>query len=800
MNHSIVLASNNIVHFAKCFHHLVNSINGKSTELIIVWSGSSNDITAIDKIVESFTKLPQLIHKVISDYGTLGSAWNAGLKECQGDYITLLNDTTIVPNGFLAGLMYCMENFTAMYKTGPVGVVGPVSNYAVKRQQVTLSKKDPHDIRGIQDEINRQIKRRHNNQAPWLVINELSSACIMLRKEVYQQVGGFNDTQLTDETANHDWFLRAANSGYYTVVSGDNYVYRSVKQSAKSFYGHQPATISPTVQSDSKIGFLYRVSINNTYERDVFVQSLIKTFCLTKNIFVIDVNSKVSMELYLKEKWPDLWKAFTKYERVINPIQSSKDYNQLVDWAKQAGMDWVFMLEGDEVVEEKVTQRLLKKLINPVNPHVLGYKCHIYPLWGNENSWRHDSFWSGLSETRLFSLKPGWVIPEGENRKSPKLAPESVRDTSIRLKCYGYVNKEQRELKKHTYELMGINKDSNHPGFIFYKSLLREHEAVLYPWFEERTVSVYAPINKGGQLMDEWFDHLWAFADQIVVGNDGMDETDLHRAQQWGAVVVPVAVKDNFGEARNEIIKECNTSHIFQLDLDERFDDWGELRRHIDHPYYNGWIFSIDNYRKNEKPFTSDTLRLFKNEPGVQYWGLVHESIDDYARSQEWNLNKSSVRIHHYGYVLHPNLLGKMQRYLRLNLEQIRRFPKDGRGYYNLAMHLLEDQIKPEAIMLLKIANALSPRYGLPAEELGRLRLIEAHHWVNEALKSIGDRRRSPYLDNLEKQLRHLLPTYIPSAKGHALIYFTDHAEDFEWLHKHCVEILRTLPPPLRDW
>ncbi len=798
MKHSIVIVSDDLYRFTKCLDSVVRAINGKSTELIVVWSGL-NDTTAAASVLESFTRLPNLIHKFIVNSGTLGTAWNAGLKEAQGDYITLLTDTTIVSNGFLAGLLYCMENFTDMYKTGPVGVVGPVTNYAFKRQQVTLSKKDSRDVNDVQAEIHRQIKRRHNTEAPWLIINELSPVCIMLRKEVYHLVGNFN-INLTNEFALHDWFTRVANRGYYTIVTGDVYVYRDIKKSAKSFYGHE-VFIKPIASlGPGKIGFLYRVCINNIYERDVFVKSLEKTFTLADGVFIIDVNSKINLGLYLKEKHPDLWNRLIKCERVINPIQSSKDFNQLVNWASQARMDWVFVLEGDEIVEDKVTRELLEKLTDPPNPHVLGYNCHIYPLWNSEHTWRHDSFWSRLNEVRFFSLKPGWCIPDGQNRKSPKLAPESVRDTSIRLKCYGYVTEEQRNLKKQTYERMGINKDPNHPGFMFYKSLLREHEVVLYPWFVKRTLSIYAPINKGGQLMDEWFDQLWAFADQVVVGNDDMDEAGLSQAKRWGALVVPISVKDNFGEARNQIIKKCNTSHIFQLDLDERFDDWAQLRRYIDHPYYDGWIFSIDNYRKNEKSFTSDTLRLFKNESGVQYWGLVHENIDDYVRSQEWNIGKSSVRIHHYGYVLYPNLTGKMQRYLRLNLEQIKRFPQDGRGYYNLAMHLLEDRIKPEAIMLLKIASSLSPRYGLPAEELSRLRLIEAHYWADEALKTIGDRRRSPYLDNLEKQLRRLLPTYIPSAKGHALIYFTGHQEDFTWLRKHCIEILRTLPQSLRDW
>lgn len=798
MKHSIVLVSNNLFHFTKCLDSVVNAINGKNTELIVVWSGP-NDTTAVASVLESFTKLPNLIHKFIVNSGTLGTAWNAGLREAQGDYITLLTDTTIVPNGFLAGLLYCIENFTDMYKAGPVGVVGPVTNYAFKRQQVILSKKDPRDVNDVQAEIHRQVKARHDTQAPWLITNELSSVCIMLRKEVYEQVGDFDGKQLTDETANHDWFTRVTNSGYYTVISGDVYAYRDIKESAKSFYGYQPATISSAERGDSKVGFIYRICINNTYERAIFIESLIRTFTLTDNVFVIDVNSKINVGTFLKERNSNLWERIV-YCKTVGPIDASKDFNQLITSARDAGMEWVFALEGDEIVEEKVSRELLQKLVNPVNSQILGYNCHIYPIWNTEGGWRHDGLWGSLSETRLFSLNPNWTVPSNQDRKSPKLAPECVRDTSIRLKCYGYATEEQRTLKKQTYERMGIDKNPNHPGFAFYNSLCRDDLKGIHPWIEDRTISIYTPINKGGQLMDEWFDQSWAFADQIVVGNDGMDETDLDRVKQWGATIVPVSVGDNFGAARNQIIQGCNTSHIFQLDLDERFDDWGELRRYIDHPYYNGWIFSIDNYRKNEKPFTSDTIRLFKNEPDVQYWGLVHESLDDYVRAHEWPISKSSVRIRHYGYVLHSNLLGKMQRYLRLNLQQIKEFPEDGRGYYNLAMHLLEDNIKEEALMLLKIACGLSPRYGLPAEELSRLRLIEAHHWAKEALRSIGDRRRSPYLDNLEKQLRRLLPIYIPSAKGHARIYFTDHADDFDWLHKHCVKMLRLLPPSIQDW
>jgi len=796
IKYSVVVVANDITRFVNCISKVVPSLGMKS-EVIVVWNGDRSLFDAVNTLLRNYCGT---IPHVVQDYQNpgLSSAWNFAMETVKGSYVVLLSDRVLVSEGFLTKLVYCMDNFTSNYKAEPIGVVVPVTDYAIPRQQVVI----PNEIRGvdaIQEYLSDKISKKYGTQAPWLVAGDVSTFCMLVKKEVYNKL---KFPKFDTEFDEHCWFTNVLFSGYYVVIAGDVYVERIIEEDKKLFYGYETHVRNlEGLPSAKKIGFLYRIVINTEYEKDVFIRSLETTIECTDDIFILDVNSRVGIKMYLKEKRPDLWEKITKYEKVVRPLDDSTDYNQLTDWARDAGMTWTFSIEGDEILEAKVDRHLLDKLTNPPNWSILAYTCPVYIMWNSETAYRFDAPWNQVDEVRLVNLQPGWKIPTG--KRTPVLPPDHVRMCNIRVQCYGYVKPEQRKLKIQAFKNMGVDKDPNHPAFVFYKSLLEEFKAVVYPWQEWSSICVYAPINKGNNLLiDDWVDQSWAFADQIIVGDDNMDPTTRKRLEQWrgethGVRFVPISVGENFADARNQIIKQIDPtlSWIFSLDLDERFEDWGTVRRYMDHPYYDGYLFPIDNYRRKGNPFGSGTIRLFKNKDEVKYWGLLHESIDDFVKENNWHIDRSTVKIRHYGYVIGSvhDLFRKMQRYLEMNLKQIKQYPKDGRAYHNLAMHLLEDGMMDEAVTLLKIASTFSPKYGIPAEELSKFYITTAQQWARKALSFAGPEKRSTYLVELYKQLTRLLPSYLPAASGHAYTYFRIHKDELKWMRDHCREIVRSL-------
>jgi tetratricopeptide (TPR) repeat protein len=271
-----------------------------------------------------------------------------------------------------------------------------------------------------------------------------------------------------------------------------------------------------------------------------------------------------------------------------------------------------------------------------------------------------------------------------------------------------------------------------------------------------------------------------------------MNEDDLELANMYGCKIAKIEMTDNFSAARNAILNHCTMSYVLQLDLDERLTNWGTLRRLLDATNTDAWIFSINNYQKTGEAIVTDTTRLFKNDGKVAYWGYLHETVDNYIAQNGWKLAHSPIKINHFGYLdmTKEQAWKKMQRYIDINIKQIKDFPMDGRAYYNLAIHLLEDNCVDDALRLLQVSATLAPRFPLSAMEIGKTHIEKAHFWMERAQKLIGQHHPNhTILGQFKDALEKIRPHNIPGAPGHCLQYFNTHPEASKWLKEHVEEM-----------
>lgn len=546
-----------------------------------------------------------------------------------------------------------------------------------------------------------------------------------------------------------------------------------------------------------KVGVIYRAKVDDQYYLDKFIASIKKSATFSDGIFVLDAGSKINLSITLKEQEPEIWKLITKYERVMRAYNPSQDFDDGIQWGKEAKMDWILSLTSDEIVEDKLDRKLLDKLINPPNPAVMAYILHPYFFWDYEDAWRFDAPWGEANEIRLARLTKNSAVLGIRNnvfipQKSPQLPPECVRVSGIRIKNYTYVKEEHRQKLIESLEKMGVGKKPSEESFLFYKSLVDGFRKTLYPWVEESTMSVYTPLKYIGGLLEGWMDTVWPIADEIIIGDDGMSKSDLRQVQKWGAKIVPVVMGNDYSAARNKLLRSCSKRFIFQLDLDENLGSWWELRRMLDVPVSDAWLFSVNNWQKDKvrsRRMFTETMRLFKNDGMVSYWGMLHETIDEYAKRAGWTVGSSPVTIDHYGYLINSDREqhDKMQKYIASNLKQIEKHPKDGRAYYNLALHLLEDDMVDDAVRLLELSTLFSPNYMLPAVELGKSYLTKAKYWLARAKMLTPPRHREAreFLEKMDKTIDALNPPMEAVSKGHAVEYFTNHGDRVLWLRDH---------------
>ena len=161
--------------------------------------------------------------------------------------------------------------------------------------------------------------------------------------------------------------------------------------------------------------------------------------------------------------------------------------------------------------------------------------------------------------------------------------------------------------------------------------------------------------------------------DEIIVVDTGSTDETVAIAEQFDAEVHHIPWNDDFAEARNESIKHASGDWIFQLDADERLDPESkkELRDWLEDNSKMYASVLIDSPKEeNKKGHISRAHRLFRNLPGIEYSGRIHEQISPSASKLKGEEGFSNIKVLHLGYDKDE---GEMQEKSERNFELLKR-------------------------------------------------------------------------------------------------------------------------------
>jgi hypothetical protein len=179
------------------------------------------------------------------------------------------------------------------------------------------------------------------------------------------------------------------------------------------------------------------------------------------------------------------------------------------------------------------------------------------------------------------------------------------------------------------------------------------------------------------------------------------------------------------------------------------------------------------------------------------YTGMLHETLDDYIRKYNHVVVSSPVKLIHYGYVLQTQqeAWAKMQRYLEINIAQMLEQPMDGRAYYNLALHFIEDSMLTDAMELLEVGAQLPPIFALPQIELANCYVLCAQTLYNHALKvtKVTDDAAKEKLKNSVGTLETIKPQYLKTAPGHTRAFFQRQPHKYKELKMHVTSMKNSI-------
>ncbi len=241
---SIIIRCWNQLEFTRvCLSALVRHTQPR-WELIVMDNGSTDGTGTYPAGVQDAVPVPVT---VVSNARNLGfpAAINQGLKAARGDYLVLLNNDAVVTDAWLDQLIALAEmeeeGITKNTKDTKgesgrgnrvrmrIGLTGPMSNYASPPQ---LVENVPYTNLEEMHEFARRWRTKHRGQ--WFTTGKLSGFCLLMKRAVYEAVGGLDEQFGLGLFDDDDLAERARRAGFELAVAHDLFVHHF---SSRTFAG-----------------------------------------------------------------------------------------------------------------------------------------------------------------------------------------------------------------------------------------------------------------------------------------------------------------------------------------------------------------------------------------------------------------------------------------------------------------------------------------------------------------------------------------------------------------------------------
>ena len=197
---SIIMLTFNALKYTKLCIESIFSNTLYPFELIIV-DNNSNDGTQkyLINLEEKHKNVKIKLNK--KNFG-FSKGNNQGVQLASSKYIMILNNDTLVPEGWLSKMISSIE------KDKMIGIIGPVSNSISGLQQIKV----PYiDDTQFFDFAKSKILQ---NDGPLSPRRRLAGFCLLMKRDLYNNVGGFSEDFHIGNFEDDDLSLRVREKGY----------------------------------------------------------------------------------------------------------------------------------------------------------------------------------------------------------------------------------------------------------------------------------------------------------------------------------------------------------------------------------------------------------------------------------------------------------------------------------------------------------------------------------------------------------------------------------------------------------
>ena len=216
---SIIILSHNTLYWTRtCIESIRRHTEAGTYEIIVVENASMDGSAAWLKTQEDLV--------CIFNRENVGfpAGCNQGMKIAKGDALLLLNSDTVVTPRWLDNML------TALYSADHIGAVSCLTNRCSNFQQIDVTYDDWAGMLAFAEAFN------HSDPGKWRPWFWLVGFCFLLRREIYEHIGGMDEIFSPGNYEDVDYSLRIRKAGYNLLLCKDTFIHH---YGSASFYGAQ---------------------------------------------------------------------------------------------------------------------------------------------------------------------------------------------------------------------------------------------------------------------------------------------------------------------------------------------------------------------------------------------------------------------------------------------------------------------------------------------------------------------------------------------------------------------------------
>lgn len=210
---SIILLTYNQLEYTKeCFNSIIDKTAYPNYEIIIV-DNKSNDETPnyLKEIDDKYEHVKVILNP--ENYG-FAKGNNIGIEACDGEYIILLNNDTVVTRGWLSGLTKHFE------KNERLGILGPVTNSISNESKINVSYVDVSDMEHFAYEYTAE-----NMGETYDKIDVLAMFCLVISRAAFNKIGYLEEIYGIGMFEDDDYSYKTKSIGYEIKCAEDVFIH-----------------------------------------------------------------------------------------------------------------------------------------------------------------------------------------------------------------------------------------------------------------------------------------------------------------------------------------------------------------------------------------------------------------------------------------------------------------------------------------------------------------------------------------------------------------------------------------------